>query len=76
MRNLKFLHSWATCVKGKWAAVPDNIAENLIAKGIAIDPTRPKPEPAKAKPKTAKPKVAKKKAATYSRSIKRGRNSK
>lgn len=61
MRNLKFLHSWATCVKGKWAAVPDNIAENLIAKGIAIDPTRPKPEPVVAKPK-AKPKAAKKKA--------------
>ena len=60
MRNVKLLKAWSMHVKGDWVAVMDNIAENLIAKGIAIDPTRPKPEPVKAKPKAAKPKAAKK----------------
>ena len=63
MRNVKLIATWANYVKGQWAAVTDRIAENLIAKGIAIDPTRPKPEPevapAKSKPKAAKKKVAK-----------------
>ncbi len=60
MRNIKLLKAWGPHVKGAWAAVEDNVAENLIAQGIAIDPTRPAPEPVAA-PKVAKPKAAKKK---------------
>ena len=61
MRNVKLLEPWGMYAKGYWAAVSDTIAENLIRQGIAIDPTRPKPEPAPAPPK-ATPKAAKKKA--------------
>ncbi len=45
MRNVKLIATWANYVKGSWAAIEDKVAENLITKGIAIDPTRPKPEP-------------------------------
>ena len=63
MRNVKLLEPWGMYVKGQWAAVTDTIAENLIEKGIAIDPTRPKPEPVSLAPApVAKPKAAKKKA--------------
>ena len=63
MRNVKLLKAWGIYVKGNWAAVSDAVAENLIAQGIAIDPSRPKPEPVLQRPPTvAKPKAAKKKA--------------
>ena len=59
MRNVKLTADWAAYIKGQWVAVSDKIAENLIGQGIAIDPTRPKPEPIvePAKPKAAKPKT-------------------
>ncbi len=60
MRNIKLLQAWGPYVKGNWAAVSDKVAENLIGQGIAIDPTRPAPEP-KAPPVVAK-NAAKKKA--------------
>ncbi len=65
MRNIKLLEPWGPYVKGNWAAVEDKVAENLIAKGIAIDPTRPKPEPVVTlpSPMTAKAKAVPKKAA-------------
>lgn len=65
MRNVKLLQTWGMYTKGQWVGVADNIAENLIDKGLACDPTRPKPEPQApppVKPKAVK-KVAKKKAA-------------
>ncbi len=63
MRNVKLTQAWSGYVKGDWAAVMDNVAENLIRQGIAIDPTRPKPEPVpEVMPKATKKKAAKKKA--------------
>lgn len=62
MRNVKLLEAWGLYVKGNWAAVSDKVAENLIGKCIAIDPTRPKPEPAPVPEATPKKKAAKKKA--------------
>jgi len=70
MRNIKLLEPWGQYAKGDWAGVSDKIAENLIDKGIAMDPSKPKPEPVAkpaakpiaTKPKTTKKKVAKKKA--------------
>ncbi len=75
MRNVKMVKAWANYGPGGWAAVEDKVAENLINQGIAIDPTRPKPEPALPKDtanntsttfakiaRVPKPKAAKKKA--------------
>ncbi len=57
-RNIKFVKAWANYKPGDWAAVFDNVAKNLIAQGIAKDPTVPPPE----LEVPNKPAVAKKKA--------------
>ncbi len=63
MLNIKLVKAWAVYKPGEWASVSDEVAKNLIAKGIAIDPSRPKPEPVaplEAEPEAAK--TAKRKA--------------
>ncbi len=45
MRRVKLLEAWGMHVKGDWVAVMDHVAENLIKKGVARDPTVPAAEP-------------------------------
>ena len=71
MRNIKLLEAWGMYVKGNWAAVSDTIAENLIAKGIAIDPTVPRPEPKAAPDPFDRPSPTEKKKATRKKAAKK-----
>ena len=59
MKSIKFVEAWAMYKPGERGRVFENIAKNLIAKGIAIDPAAPDPEP-EAPPMAAEPKAVKK----------------